>query len=117
MTHDITEYDENKQIENKQIENRHIEDGSAPPLCLVHYFAERAAYAPERIPKPPGGRRVGRVAERRGNLIVLEFAPPPAPKAAQTERRDKGFPARAYDALVILLLLACLLGCLAAFRF
>lgn len=112
MTHDITEYDE-----NKHIENMHIEEGSAPPLCLVHYYAERAAYPPERNPKPPGGKRVGRVAERRGNLIILEFAPPPAPETMQTKRQGKGLPAQAYDALVLLLLLACLLGCLAAFRF
>lgn len=107
MTHDITEHDENK----------HIKDGSAPPLCLVHYYAERAAYPPERSPKPPGDRLIGRVTERRGNLIVLEFAPPPAPEPAQTRRQGKRLPARVYDALVLLLLLACLLGCLAAFRF
>jgi len=107
VTHDITEHDDTK----------HIEDGSAPPLCLVHYFAERAAYPPERSPKPPGGHLIGRVAERRGNLIILEFAPPPAPEPAQTKRQGKGLPAQAYDALVLLLLLACLLGCLAAFHF
>ncbi len=111
MTHDITEFDGNKPIEG----------GSAPPLCLVHYFAERAAYPPERSPKPPGGGLVGRVAERRGNLIVLEFVPPPAPEKMRTEgpggRRRKSVPACVYDALFLLLLLACLLGCLAAFRF
>lgn len=108
MTHDITEYDE----------NRPIEDDSAPPLCLVHYYAERAAYPPERNPKPPGDRLIGRVSERRGNLIILEFAPPPAPEPARVKRTgSKGLLTRAYDALVLLLLLACLLGCLAAFRF
>jgi len=107
VTHDITEYDE----------NMHIEEDSAPPLCLVHYYAERAAYPPERNPKPPGDRRIGRVAERRGNMIILEFAPPPESKTERTKRQSKGLPARAYDALVLLLLLACLVGCLAAFRF
>ena len=107
MTHDITEYDQNK----------FIEEDSAPPLCLVHYYAERTAYPPARSPKPPGERRIGRVAERRGNLIILEFAPSPVPETVQTKRQGKSLPARAYDALVILLLLACLLGCLAAFRF
>jgi len=111
VTHDITEYDK----------TTHIEDDSAPPLCLVHYLAERAAYPPERNPKPPGQRVVGRVVERRGNLIILEFAPPPAPETAQSGkqggRRGKSVPARVYDALFLLLLLSCLLGCLAAFRF
>ncbi len=111
MTHDITEYDENKHIAD--VPN---EEDSAP-LCLVHYYAERAAYLPERPPKPPGDRLIGRVAERRGNLIILEFAPAPAPEPARTKRQGKGLPARAYDALVLLLLLACLAGCLAAFRF
>jgi len=43
VTHDITEYDENKQ---DYIEDESIEDDSAPPLCLVHYYAERTAYPP-----------------------------------------------------------------------
>lgn len=107
MTHDITEYDASKPIQ----------DDSAPPLCLVHYYAERTAPPPERPSKPPGERLIGRVAERRGNLIILEFAPPPAPEAAQAKRQGKSLSARAYDALVLLLLLACLAGCLAAFRF
>lgn len=107
MTHDITEYDQNKPIE----------DDSVPPLCLVHYYAERAAYPPERNPKPPGDRLIGRVAERRGNLIILEFAPPSEPRTERTKRQGKSHLARVYDALVLLLLLACLLGCLAAFRF
>ena len=111
MTHDITEYDENKQA---YIEDKPIEDASAPPLCLVHYYAERTAYPPERPPQPPGDCLIGRVSERRGNLIILEFAPLPVPK---TKRAGKGLPARVYDALVLLLLLACLLGCAAAFRF
>jgi hypothetical protein len=115
VTHDITEYDE-----NKHLGDMHVEEDSAP-LCLVHYYAERAAYPPERNPKPPGDRLIRRVAERRGNLIILEFAAPPAPKPARTEwpggRGGKGLPARAYDALMLSLLLACLLGCLAAFRF
>jgi len=106
VTHDITEYDENKHIEEDS------GDSMTPPLCLVHYFAERTAYPPERNPKPPG-KRVGRVVERRGNLIILEFAPPPMPG----KRQGKGRMSRVYDMLVILLLLACLLGCLAVFRF
>ena len=114
MTHDITEYDENKQ---DYIEDESIEDDSAPPLCLVHYYAERTAYPPERPSKPPGDRLVGRVAERRGNLIILEFAAPPVPKPERAEGMGKSLPAWVYDALVLLLLLACLLGCLAAFRF
>ena len=114
MTHDITEYDENEQ---GYIEDEQIEDNSAPPLCLVHYYAERTAYPPERPPKPPGDRLVGRVAERRGNLIILEFAAPPVPKPERAEGMGKSLPAWVYDALVLLLLLACLLGCLAAFRF
>jgi len=110
VTHDITEYDENKHIGNDT-------EDSAPPLCLVHYFAERAAPPPERNPKPPGGKRAGRVAERRGNLIILDFAPPPAPEMAKTKRSGRSLLTRTYEALMLLLLLACLLGCLAAFRF
>ena len=106
MTHDITEYDEDMQRVGDN-------GGDTAPLCLVRYFAERTGPPPERNPKPPG-RSVGRVIERRGNLIILEFAPPPAP---EPKRQGKGVTARVYDALALLLLLACLLGCLAAFRF
>ena len=105
MTQDITLFDENEQIGND----------IAPPLCLVHYFAADGAYPPERNPKPPGSGIVGRVAERRGNLIILEFAP--SPKPAATKRRGSRLLAKAGDSLLLLLLLACLLGCLAAFRF
>ena len=112
MTYDITEYDEDMQrLEDNGTAN-------APPLCLVHYFAERTGHPPERNPKPPD-RSVGRVIERRGNLIILEFAPPPAPARAERQGggRSKGLLSRVSDALMLLLLLACLLGCLAAFRF
>ena len=104
MTYDITDFE--------KIES--LADDSPPPLCLVHYFAEQAAYPPERVPKPPG-RLVGRVAERRGNLIVLEFAPPP--EALRSRRHGRKWAGRAYDALCVALLLACLAACLAAFRF
>lgn len=111
MTHDITDYDEITQPESD----------SAPPLCLVHYFAERAAYPPERPPKPPGGRLIGRVAERRGNLIILEFSQASAPDLPPAKwrggRSGKSLLMRVCDALLLVLLFACLLGCLAAFRF
>lgn len=108
MTQDITEYDEDEQMQSRATLT------GPPPLCLVHYFAERGAYPPERNPKPPGNE-VGRVVERRGNLIILEFAaPPPAVRAKW--QNGKG-PGRVNDTLMFLLLLACLLGCFAAFRF
>ena len=110
MTHDITGYDEDMQ----KVEDSG--DGSAPPLCLVHYFAERTGHPPERNPKPPD-RSVGRVIERRGNLIILEFAPPPAPEAKRQAGGHNAGLSRVSDALMLLLLLACLAGCLAAFRF
>lgn len=107
VTQDITEYGEDEQMQDSAIET------GPPPLCLVHYFAERGAYPPERDPKPPGNE-VGRVVERRGNLIILEFAaPPPAVRAKRQSRSSR----RVNDTLMLLLLLACLLGCLAAFRF
>lgn len=107
MTQDITEYGEDEQMQDSAALT------GPPPLCLVHYFAERGAYPPERNPKPPG-REVGRVVERRGNLIILEFAaPPPAARV----RRQTGRSGRVNDTLMFLLLLACLLGCFAAFRF
>jgi len=111
VTHDITENDEDMQ--------RLGDNGndSAPPLCLIHYFAERTGHPPEHNPKPPD-RSVGRVVERRGNLIILEFAPPPETARVQQDGGHiKGRRAWVYDALMFLLLLACLLGCLAAFRF
>ena len=109
MTYEITRYDENEQIENS----------TAPPLCLVHYFAEAAAYPPERNPKPPGSQPVGRIAERSGNLIILEFAPPPETVQAkwQKQRRAERLRARSLSALFLLLLLLCVLGCLVASRF
>lgn len=92
-----------------------VEDVAAPPLCLVHYFGAEAAYPPERNPKPPGDAVVGKIAERRGNLIILEFAPPPEPNRAKPSR-EKLF-AKIADALFLLLLLTCVIGCMAAFRF
>ena len=109
MTHDITEYEEKPLTAGE----------SATPLCLVHYFAERAAYPPGRSPKPPAGRMRGQVAERRGNLIILEFVA--APKRVIVRKKKpvsrKSRLARVWDGLLLVLLLASLLGCLAAFRF
>ena len=90
------------------------EDTTAPPLCLVHYFGAEAAYPPERNPKPPGDALSGRIAERHGNLIILEFAPPPKAGEAKPSR-EKLF-AKTADALFLLLLLTCAIGCVAAFR-
>ena len=110
MTHDITLFDENEPLGGEQFGS-----DSAPPLCLVHYFGADAAYPPERNPKPPGSGIVGRIAERRGNLIILEFASPPKP--APAKRRGRRPCLKPGDALFLLLLVACLIGCLAAFRF
>lgn len=90
-------------------------DMAAPPLCLVHYFGAEADYPPERNPKPPGSGPAGRIAERRGNLIILEFAPPPKLKRAILSREK--LLAKIADALLLLLLLTCAIGCVAAFRF
>ena len=92
-----------------------IGPNTAPPLCLVHYFGAETAHPPERHPKPPGAGVVGRIAERHGNVIVLEFAPPPKAKRAKPSR-EKLF-AKIANALFLLLLLICVLGCVAAFRF
>ena len=90
---------------------------AAPPLCLVHYFAERSAYPPEREPHPPGRRTQGRVVERRDNLIILEFAEPSRRYKRWGSPKHKGGLAQACDVLLLLLLLASFLACLAAFRF
>lgn len=103
---DITLFDELEPL---------TKDAEAPPLCLVHYFGTEAAYPPERNPKPAGGRVVGRIAERRGNLIILEFAPPPKPNRARLGH-EKLFEKIA-NALFLLLLLTCVICCVAAFRF
>lgn len=81
-------------------------DHSAPPLCLVHYFGATG--------QGPPNQSIGRIAERDGNLLILEFAPPP--KAVKA-RQGKSLMAKAYDFLFLLLLLSCVIGCIAAFRF
>ena len=78
-----------------------------PPLCLVQYFG---ATGPG--PPPPS---LGRIAERDGNLLIIEFAPPPKKADARTKGRNRA--ARAFDALGLLLLLASVIGCILAFRF
>ncbi len=83
------------------------EESDAPPLCLVHYFG-----ATGQSPPPPS---VGHIAERDGNLLILEFAAPPKVKLGTQQGRRLG--AKAYDALCVLLLLVCAVACAAAFRF
>ena len=83
------------------------QDSQAPPLCLVHYFGATG--------QGPPHRSIGHIAERDGNLLILEFAPPP--KATKARRLGKSWAAKAYDALVLLLLLASVIACIAAFRF
>ena len=91
------------------------EDTDAPPpLCLVHYFGA-GPDPPEQREKALGIGVVGRVAERRGNLIVLEFVSPPKSDGAKRSREK--LLAKIADALFLLLLLLCVIGCLAAFRF
>ncbi|MGI4789119.1 MAG: hypothetical protein ACRYFS_09740 [Janthinobacterium lividum] len=111
MTHEITGYDETTQIEN--------EHSSAPPLCLVHYFGGSDGYPPERNPKPPGSKSIGRIAEQSGNLIILEFAPPPETVQAkwQKRRRKERLRDRLISRLFLLLLLVSVLGCFIASRF
>ena len=99
MTRDTTDYEETTAPEID----------AAPPLCLVRYFAERSGHLPSR-------EAHGRVAERRGNLIILEFAPPPTGKKWGGLRRRNTL-ARVFDILLGLLLLASLVACVAAFRF
>lgn len=82
-------------------------DTTVPPLCLVHYFGATG--------QGPPNESIGHIAERDGNLLILEFAPPPKPTKAKRPR--KSFIAKAYDALFLLLLLASLIACIAAFRF
>ncbi len=82
-------------------------DHSAPPLCLVHYFGATG--------QGPPNQSIARIAERDGNLLILEFAPPP--KEAKAKRRGKSLMARAYDFLFLLLLLSSVIACIAAFRF
>ena len=109
MTQDTIGYEEEKAEET-------IGTQATPPLCLVHYFAERAGYPPERKPHPPDRAARGWVVERRDNLIILEFAPPPTGRKWGGDRRRNTL-ARVFDVLLLLLLLASLLACVAAFRF
>ncbi len=115
MTHDTTQYDDTTKTNGKKDEQ------SAPPLCLIHYFAEQDGLPPPRKPWPPG--RAARIAERRGNLIILEFAEPPAPPPALPQAQWQGGTsgksrwAKACDLLLLLLLLTSLAACLVAFRF
>lgn len=81
-------------------------DHSAPPLCLVHYYGATG--------QGPPNQSVGRITERDGNLLILEFSPPPK---ALKARQGKSLIARAYDFLFLLLLLSSVIGCIAAFRF
>lgn len=110
MTHEITGYEENTQTE---------ESGTAPPLCLVHYFVESLAYPPERPPKPPGPNGVARIAERHGNVIVLEFAPSPETVQSrwQKKRRDERIGSRITSTLFWLLVLVSVIGGFIASRF
>ena len=82
-------------------------DHSAPPLCLVHYFGATG--------QGPPSPSVGRIAERDGNLLILEFAPPP--NAVKAKRQRKSLLAKAFDSLLLLLLLVSVIACIAAFRF
>ena len=82
-------------------------DTAAPPLCLVHYFGATG--------QGPPNQSIGHIAERDGNLLILEFAPPP--KERKARRMGKSVIAKAYDALFLLLLLVSFIACLAAFRF
>ena len=98
MSYDIELFDESQQ---------HLDTNGAPPLCLVHYFGATGQGPPEV--------RVGRIAERDGNLLILDFAPPPdVHKAKRFRKRVFLKPA---DALFLLLLLVSFTACLAAFRF
>ena len=83
------------------------QDSSATRLCLVRYFGATG--------QGPPSPSIGRIAERDGNLLILEFAPPP--KEARARRRGKSLLERAFDSLLLLLLLVSLIGCIAAFRF
>jgi len=82
-------------------------DHSIPPLCLVHYFG-----AAGQGPPPPS---IGHIAERNGNVWVIEFAAPP--KERVIVRHRKSLLARAADTLILLLLLVSAAACIAAFRF
>ncbi len=77
-----------------------------PPLCLVQYFGATG--------QGPPNQSIGRIAERDGNLLILEFAPPPK---AMKARRGKSLVTRAFDSLLLLLLLVSVIGCILAFRF
>ncbi len=91
MTHEPTEYE--------------TTEHPLPPLCLVHYFSEHGPDPPAASPK-----LLGRVVGRDGNLIFVEFAAAPKSKACRNTRK-------VWDALMLLLIVTCLVGCAAAFRF
>ncbi len=98
MTNDITLFDDNELLDP---------DAPTPPLCLVHYFGATGQ-------GPPPSTQKGRIAERHGNLIILEFAPPPK---AELGRPRKYSPRKVADTLFLLLLLISAAACVAAFRF
>ena len=101
MTLDTELFEKNELLDGPQ------SDHSAPPLCLVHYFGATG--------QGPPNQSIGHIAERDGNLLILEFAPPP--RALKAKRQGKSLMARAYDFLFLLLLLSSVIACIAAFRF
>ena len=95
-------------IQDSDLLEENKQTSSGPPLCLVHYFGASGQ-------GPPRSQSTGRIAERDGNLLILEFAPPPKP--AKAKQQGRKWRAKAADALFLLLLLASAIGCIAAFRF
>ena len=80
------------------------DDMGEPPSCLEEYFAERT-----RAP-----RRTVRIAERRDNLIVLDFSDAPESAArAGIGRHMRPFCRTWVDAGMILLLIASAVGSVA----
>ena len=110
MTEDITLFDEVDPFDGIDSLDGADQETAAPPLCLVHYFG-----ATGQGPPP----QKGRIAERRGNVIVLEFAPPPKAALTKTARGKPRKPLlrKIGDTLFLLLLLVSLIACIAAFRF
>ena len=85
--------------EPPELETANTAEQSLPPLCLVHYFSEHGPDPPPAHPK-----LLGRVAGRDGNLIFLEFAAAPKLKSRRDTRK-------VWDALMLLLIVTCLVGC------